>query len=286
MSAFSMNKITIFVFLIMYFFSCSPKLTTIVYNPQPPLVEEDIVVLKKEDLFQNTGIEVGSVSAGDNGFSTNCSYNEVIKILKEKARQNGANILKITEHKLPDGRKSTCDRIKAKIYRVNNAKQYEKEIEWSPARKFNWSDFKGMSSTSRNIGESTAATYCEIGFRTNYVTIFTKMKSFVTTSFFCDSSWVKPEGLNSENLLLHEQTHFDLAELYARQLHKELSEKKYTFLNSIKEANEIYYQVYHNYYRRQRRFDDETDHGRNSAKEKKWEETVRKELSNLNTFSQ
>lgn len=106
-----MNKILILVFFTRCFFSCSPKLTTKVFNSQPALVEEDIVVLKQENVFKNPGIEVGSLSSGDNGFSINCSYDEVLKILKEQARKNGANILKITEHKLPNGRKSTCDRI-------------------------------------------------------------------------------------------------------------------------------------------------------------------------------
>lgn len=281
-----MRKALNFIFFSTCLLSCAPKLTAKIYNPQPPLINEDVVVLKQEVLFQNTGIEVGSLNSGDNGFSVNCSYDEVMKILKEQARKNGANILKITEHKLPSGHKSSCDRIKATIYKVNNPRKYEKEIEWSAKRKLTWNDFKGLSSTAANTGDYAAQTYCSIGFRTNFVTIFTKIKYFVTNSFICDSSSVKPEGLNSKVLLRHEQTHFDLAEVYARQLRKEVAEKKLTFSNFTEETNKIYYNVYHDYHRRQKRFDDETDHGRNSVNEKKWEETTFKELSELNAFSQ
>jgi hypothetical protein len=277
-------KATIFsVFISAILFSCAPKITSTINNPQPLEASDLVVVLKPEDMTPNNAIEIGTIKSGDNGFSTNCNYDEVIGTLKEKARKSGANILKITEHKLPNGH-TTCDRIKAKLYRTTNAKQYEKEIEWTADRKLDWSDFKGEVPLNEINTRTLATTYAQIAFRTNYVSLFTKGKTFVKASFRCDSSWMKTVAPNNKNILLHEQAHFDLTELYARKLRQEFSKMKISVFNMPK-VNKMFTENYMDYYHREHLFDYETEHGLDTLKEKLWEETIKNELNQLAAFA-
>ena len=87
-----------FAFLATLIYSCSPKIGSTITSKQTPLSDTDFVlVLQQQDDFTNDGIEIGSIKSGDNGLSTNCTYFEVIDRLKQLARQNGANVIKITE---------------------------------------------------------------------------------------------------------------------------------------------------------------------------------------------
>lgn len=175
-----------------FIYSCSTKIGSTITSKQPPLSDTVFVlVLQQQDNFSNDGIEIGLIKSGDNGLSTNCTYFEVIDKLKELARLNGANVIKITDHKQPD-RFSSCDRITAKIYRVPDFRKHEKEIEWSSHRKLTWEDFKGNPKSISNTNVA-AQTYCGFSFQSNYVTMFTKAKIFVTTTFSCNLSWVCPD---------------------------------------------------------------------------------------------
>jgi hypothetical protein len=197
-----------FAFLTTLIFSCSPKIGSTITSKQTPLSDTDFVlVLQQQDDFINDGIEIGSIKSGDNGLSTNCTYFEVVDRLKQLARQNGANVIKITEHKMPD-RWSSCERLTAKIYRVPNFRKHEKEIEWTANRKLTWEDFKGSPKIISN-SNTAAQTYCVFGFQTNYVTILTKAKIFTKNTFTCNLSWVKPDQKDKADLLEHEQGHFD-----------------------------------------------------------------------------
>lgn len=150
-----MKSLFYLAFFTILIYSCSPKIGSTITSKQPPLSDTDFVlVLQQQDDFTNDGIEVGSIKSGDNGLSTNCTYFEVIDKLKQMARENGANVIKVTEHKGPD-RLSSCDRFTAKIYKVPDFRKHEKGIEWSPNRKLTWEDFKGSPNQCQiQIGRS------------------------------------------------------------------------------------------------------------------------------------
>lgn len=267
-----------------FLYSCSPKIGSVISSKQPPLSDTDFVLaLQLQDDFNNSdGIEVGTIKSTDNGLSANCTYYEVIDKLKQLARQNGANVIKITKHKSPD-RWSSCDRITAKIYRVPDFRKYEKEIDWTANRKLTWEDFKGSpeSVSNLNIG---AQTYCGFGFQTNYVTVFTKAKIFVRNTFTCNLSWVRPDQRDRADLLEHEQGHFDLCEVYARQLREKLQEKRLTVFNLNTEANAIFQDVYALYLDRQELYEKETNHGLDRQKQIEWARTIGDELNELSGF--
>ncbi|WPP49343.1 DUF922 domain-containing protein [Catalinimonas niigatensis] len=276
--------IIIFATLFM-FAACSPKLRSVINNPQEPLgTHEMVLVLGIQDPFENDGIDIGVLISSDNGFSTNCSYYEVIEHLKNLARENGANIVKITEHAVPD-RLSSCDRISANIYKVPNFRKHEKEVEWNEKRKLTWEDFKGKQKIVSNNGVG-AQSYCGFGFQSNYVTAFSKTKIFVRTTFDCDLSWVREDQINNAELLNHEQFHFNLSELYARQLRKRFAEVEINAFNLNVQANTIFKQVYTEYLERQEAYDYETNHGLDQEKQNEWQFTIENELAALSLYTE
>ncbi len=280
-----MRVLVILTSLTTLFYSCSPKIGSIINSKQIPLSENDFVlVLQKDDSFNNDGKEIGTIKSGDNGFSINCTYFEVIDKLKQLARQNGANIIKIIEHRSPD-LSSTCERITAKIYKVPNFRIHEKEIEWTINRKLTWEDFKGNPKPISN-SNSAAQTYCGFGFQTNQVTMFKKAKIFTKNTFDCNLSWVRQDQKNRQDLLEHEQGHFDLCEVYSRQLRKKLEEKRLTVFNLNNDANTIFKEVYALYLDRQELYEQETNYGLNRQRQIEFSARISKELRDLNSYLQ
>jgi hypothetical protein len=249
-------------------FSCSPKIGSTISNKQPALADSEFVlILQKEDSFISDGIEIGNIKSNDNGFSSNCTYYEVIETLKKLARDNGANLIKITDRKSPD-----------------QWSTHEKEIEWTASRKLTWEDFKGSPKTISN-SNTAAQTYCGFGFQTNNVTMFNKAKIFTTTSFTTNLSWVRPDQKDRMDLLEHEQGHFDLCEVYARQLRKTLEEKKLTAFNLNTDANVIFKRVSASYLERQELYESETQYGTDRKKQIEWMKLIASELNELSSFS-
>jgi hypothetical protein len=278
-----MKKRILIILLSAYLFSCSSKIGSTIISKQNPLLENEyVLVIDLSDPFINDGIKIGTLKSSDNGFSTNCNYDEIIENLKKLCRQNGANILNIIEHKKPD-QWSSCDRVEAIIYKVPDYKIHEKQIEWSENRKLTWSDFKGKE----NIKDfnASAETSCELGLKSNSVKILGKTAISVTNMFECNLSWVLPKSKNNNDLLEHEQLHFDLNEIYARQLRKKIIETKFSYFNLIKESNKIYEEISLLNIKRQELYDSETNHGTESIAQKRWEKDIKTELNELVAYS-
>jgi hypothetical protein len=266
-------------------FSCAPKLGTQIVHPQPVLDSiEPVIIFDVEDHFNNEGIFIGKIKAGDNGFSTHCSHEEVMSELRMLARKNGANVLKIITHKEPD-QFSSCDRIKAEIYRVDDFREYEKQIAWSSARKLVWEDFKGIPDNSNTAKNIAAQTNCGFQFNTYYPTLFGKPKLAVDNIFNCKLSWVREAQKNQQGLLAHEQAHFDLCEIYARKLRKEFAEAKMPAASIDYEALHIFKKVSADYIRQQDLYDEETNHGLNTMKQNEWIKQIANELQELSVYA-
>lgn len=80
-----------------------------------------VTVLSKNDKNEipKDAIPKGSIKIGD-GMRINCGYTETIERARGMARENGANLIKITELKLPDGL-SSCYRLRADVYYYSEA---------------------------------------------------------------------------------------------------------------------------------------------------------------------
>jgi hypothetical protein len=151
-------------------------------------------------------------------------------------------------------------------------------IEWSANRPLTWADFQGEPK-ERSRHKAVTDSGMSIGFSCNEgipnVT--------VRTYFHPEESWTKTT--ESDALLVHEQLHFDITELFVRKLRKQLDALGPDCNRVNKHIQDYYdrnYQAYANY---QEQYDKETNHSIDEKRQKEWEMRVAKELKALEAFS-
>jgi hypothetical protein len=99
----------------------------------------------------------------------------------------------------------------------------------------------------------------------------------VTTIFYPQLSWKKNTKENNQDLLKHEQLHWDISELYARKLRA--AYKKYIpQKNPKKEVDYIFRKFEKERLQTQNAYDLETKHGLLKVAQEKWSDKIREEL--------
>lgn len=243
--------------------SCSPRVQTSL-NGKPALAANAlVVVLDPSDRFRSHAEALGTI----NSSTAVCNYDEAINDLKKQARGYGANLVKI----VASAKASECINFSAKLYRVDSVRRYERKFDWTADRKLTWEDFKGNPSSSRQP-HVAATTSCRFGIRINPSFTVT-----VTNEFVCHQSSAKPEHRTAA-LLAHEQLHFDLCELYARMLRKELAAVNLNAANVKEVSGEAFLRTYKAYKERQALYDEETNHGLKSPAQERWKIFVEQAL--------
>lgn len=151
------------------------------------------------------------------------------------------------------------------------------KISWSENRQLIWEDFQGVPDTGDSF---VASTNSGISFSFSYKVKNQKMTMDyeVQCNFYPELSWYKA-GLVTDYILKHEQTHFDISELYARKLRKVMEET--SFSNNPKvEVNKLYQNLENARQQMQIKYDFETDHSKNEPVEIQWRNFIAKELKN------
>ena len=147
---------------------------------------------------------------------------------------------------------------------------------WQESHGLTWDEYKGKRPDSTEIG---AASY--IGFEI-YPSLIKDLPSItIRTSFFPYKSWKKyPTDL----LLIHEQGHFDLAEVYSRKIRKKficLQEKDCKDFNKY---YEVYDELHVEYKEASSKYDLETNFGRNYENQLQWKRKISSQLIELNDY--
>lgn len=268
-----MKKYSI-LFLCFLALTCAPKLKSNIAIKLEPLPKDSLIVfLDLSDNQDIVGQFIGEGIAKDNGFSVECGYYQNIDNLKEIARQSGANLLKVTKLNGPS-RNSTCYRIWAKMYKVDDPKAYESKIEWSEHRRLTWVDFKAKPDTENNPN-TLALTSTGFGFETGF-NPFKATPIEVRNTFNTYKSWGLPEYKN-EYVLRHEQIHFDITEIFTRKLRKAYDDNKLTS-KDIDRARALFEATFRDYRLFQERYDTDTQKGEKKDTQEKWEAIVEIEL--------
>lgn len=274
-------KHLLYIFVAVCLYSCSPKLAPGTGdNHSAPLPDTAFVlILGQGDRFNGNG-KIAIINSGDNNISPACTYEEIIARFKQAARAQGANLVKISSYRKP-AYKGDCDKISARLYKVDHVKDYEQKFEWSADRKLSWDDFKGTPAPGRDTNVA-ARTSCRFGIRID--TMYASgIRVVVTNEFICRQSSVRP-GRKTPALLAHEQLHFDLCEVYARQLRKQLANTELTPANISKVSTDIFLETYRIYRETQLLYDEETQHGLKPDAQQHWKETIGKELAALDGY--
>lgn len=158
------------------------------------------------------------------------------------------------------------------------------EIRWS-SRPLSWSDF---TQVTQSRGSFKAQTYS--GIRYSLGERDGKVHVDIEAYFDPKESWVV-KGSNSSYLLNHEQLHFDITELHARMLRKEIFDLQGMNRSDFKAGrhwhtiNEAHDRIYNDMVTMQNAYDRETDHSLIRSEQKRWEEKVSAELDQLLEFS-
>ncbi|WP_111623166.1 hypothetical protein [Arenibacter echinorum] len=162
-------------------------------------------------------------------------------------------------------------------------------IEWEPDYDFKIEDFQGTKTAiKKDIDKVLVQSGVILDFEfqmSNVEFMFTKnFNSKVSCTFHKDAAVIMAtDSLAAERLIALVKFDFDLSELYARKIRKELFENKKTFSNAtffqpyfdkmITERNKISSRVY-----------SETDFGNEAAMLEKEHEIVKKEINALSDF--
>jgi hypothetical protein len=154
----------------------------------------------------------------------------------------------------------------------------KEEIYWSKDRKLTWEDFKGTPDPKAPYKAFTVG-----GFGCTGKPYGDSCRITISTHFLKHKSWIK-NGSENDRLLGHEQTHFDIIELFARRTRKEILEKKFkkqSFNSEIALIFKVNNTKKNSY---QTLYDKETEHSVNLVKQQQWNEKIQNELLNYESY--
>jgi len=148
-------------------------------------------------------------------------------------------------------------------------------IQWNAHRKISWQDFRGKpfktawaaATTASGIGYSYTGEERADGYELHFK---------VGAYFYPNKSWYQPKLCN-ERVLEHEQLHFDISELCARKLRRELETTRFS-KNAKAEIEAIYNRVLLELSKLQSRYDHETNYSRDSKRQAFWSQKIRRAL--------
>ncbi len=161
--------------------------------------------------------------------------------------------------------------------------QAQETIAWSATDSLVWTNFK---STPNEKMQAVALTASGLTFgysvkQTNNLIV--SFNAEVYAHFYPDKSWVKQDRETSY-ILGHEQLHFDITELHARMLRKELSELRIT--NNLKRrVQQIHNRINMDMDKMQNLYDRETNHSINVEAQRRWEKDVTEALKALEAYT-
>ena len=150
-------------------------------------------------------------------------------------------------------------------------------LPWAYARPLTWEDF--MCEPKRN-SDAVALTSTALGI--SYNVSSNQLHYEITCSFSKGKSWGL---LRTPYILAHEQGHFDITEIYARKLHKELLDYKFSRRTFRQDVNDIYDRVVKEKENFQLTYDALTDHSRNKTVQKEWLEKSEELLTETEPYS-
>lgn len=156
-------------------------------------------------------------------------------------------------------------------------------ILW-PGNRLAWENFKGNYDTVVYNRRFLAITSWKVRYQYRPLLLQNRLEFMIDTWFDANKSWVRPKSRNSKTLLLHEQGHFDLAELLARQFRQQLSGTTFNQTDYTDSIHQIFSKLLAAAYATQEKYDAETSHGMNTKRQASWQYFIAAELKKLEGF--
>jgi hypothetical protein len=150
-------------------------------------------------------------------------------------------------------------------------------LPWSYGRPLTWEDF--LCEPKRNT-DAVALTSTALGIAYNV------SGGQLHYEITCNFSKVKSWGiLKTPYILAHEQGHFDITEIYARILHRELLAYKFSRRTFRQDVNQIYDRVVKEKETFQLLYDGQTDHSRNKKVQQEWLDKIQGLLTETEPYA-
>lgn len=150
-------------------------------------------------------------------------------------------------------------------------------IPWSAARKLSWDDFKASPDPhSSNAALTSSTINIEFGYDDD------GLQYSIKCNFDRTRSWVR---IRNNEVLAHEQGHFDIAEIHARKLGKAMHGYRFNSRTVSKDVNNIYDSIMNLHKKTQNQYDQESDFSRNRVNQESWLKKVEKQLAELQPFA-
>ena len=154
-------------------------------------------------------------------------------------------------------------------------------IDWHTHEKLNYSDFKADKKNSRGFAIATASS------NFGYI-VDEKNDEFeidIYAQFYCKESWWNPR-IKMDDVLSHEQLHFDICELYGRKFYKAVLELQKDGNFNEYSVEKLYDKMEMEFDKYQDLYDDETDHSTNGEMQRYWDEYIYQELDRLSEYAE
>lgn len=156
------------------------------------------------------------------------------------------------------------------------------ELIWDESYRLTWSDFKGEPQDEIDAVAITASGLSSQFSARTTPSRLVDYTATITANFYPDKSWYKPGKVN-EIVLAHEQLHFDITELNARLLRRNIEEFEFT-INIKSEMNFLVDKANKDLEIMQTRYDNETNYSMNVEAQKQWQIHIQEELLKLTDF--
>ncbi|WP_299757274.1 DUF922 domain-containing protein [uncultured Pontibacter sp.] len=149
------------------------------------------------------------------------------------------------------------------------------QVTWSTDRRLTWDDFKGLPDDANPHHALTAANLAVNASCKN-----SQYSYVVKCVFLPQQSWSKKK--NSEKLLAHEQLHFDLTEVHARQLRHDLQQISCSNLKT--KLSLVVNEAFKRWRAEQDIFDKASKHGMEKEEQEAWAANIAVRLKRLEAY--
>jgi hypothetical protein len=153
-------------------------------------------------------------------------------------------------------------------------------IDWQPNYKLRFEDFKAGSKGSPGFAVATTSS----AFGYSITDRGGEVSGSIYVRFYCEESWWNPD-FRLDEVLEHEQLHFDICELFGRKFYKAVltlrdnGNLNHRSMKRLKSEFEKQYDAW------QGQYDSETDHGTKGDEQRKWNMKIRNELSEFSEYA-
>lgn len=212
-------------FLALIIIACQPvaKVYPALHEKEyAPLQDYDSFLLLELDTMNLENEEfLATIQIGESGMTVNCGFSNVMNLAEKTARNMGGNCMVIKYVQMPD-LWSSCYRITAEVYRLDDPDRFKSKIYWNPGIKLKVSHFRGEKGSRPYISQSI--TGIDYNIKED---LYGDRELEVLAFFNCDSSYFVHSEYDAKQLV-YQALLFDMTELHARKLRKIFSMQIHT----------------------------------------------------------